>query len=399
MAVGCTANPSSGDGNERIDEPVATATEPETAIPATQPHGSLDLETALSLAAMPLSCIDRPHALRPDRAGYIDDVAYTRRRGFEQQRAFYGCWDWHSAVNSTWAMVRLVKEVPGLAVAPLIREKLRDHLSEDAMAGELQYLTDNPSFERPYGWAWLLLLQGEFASWDDADAAVWAARLDPVADLVSDRLAAYLADLEGPVRTGVHPNTAFAIATSLQAVAMRGRPELETALRDAAVRFFGGDRRCPAAYEPGRSDFVSPCLEEAALMGMVMERDAYVEWLNDFLPPMESDEFATLRDPAPAGSSEDPPSEGGAVITDDSLRAVLGARSHLIGLAFTRADAMLRIAGALPADDPRAAGLRDLAGVHARAGFETMFDADYAGSHWIGSFAVKYLVQATGGSR
>ena len=398
MAVGCTANPSNGDGNERIDEPAATAAEPEAASPKTSAHGSLDLETALSLAAMPLSCIDRPHALRPDRAGYIDDVAYTRRRGFEQQRAFYGCWDWHSAVNSTWAMVRLVKEVSGLAVAPLIREKLRDHLSEDAMAGELQYLTDNPSFERPYGWAWLLLLQGEFASWDDADAAIWAARLDPVTDLVSDRLAAYLADLEGPVRTGVHPNTAFAIATSLQAVAMRGRPELETALRDAAVRFFGGDRRCPAAYEPGRSDFVSPCLEEAALMGMVMERGAYVEWLDDFLPPMESDEFATLRDPAPAGSSEDPPSEGGAVITDDSLRAVLGARSHLIGLAFTRADAMLRIAGALPADDPRAAGLRELAGVHARAGFETMFDADYAGSHWIGSFAVKYLVQATRGS-
>jgi len=347
---------------------------------------------------MPLSCIDRPHALRPDRAGYIDDVAYTRRRGFEQERAFYGCWDWHSAVNSTWAMVRLVKETPGLAVAPLIREKLRDHLSDDAMAGELQYLTDNPSFERPYGWAWLLLLQGELASWEDSDAATWAARLEPVTELVSVRLIAYLEELEGPVRTGVHPNTAFAIATSLQAEAMRDRPELEAVLRDAAVRFFGGDTRCPTAYEPGRSDFVSPCLEEAALMAMVTEREVFVEWLDDFLPPLDSDEFATLRDPAPAGSGDDPPSEGGAVITDDSLRAVLGARSHLIGLAFTRAEAMLRIADALPADDPRAAGLRELAGEHARAGFETMFDADYAGSHWIGSFAVKYLVQATGGS-
>ena len=371
---------------------------PDSTTRAPPPYGALDLEMALSLAAMPLSCIDRPHALRPDRAEYIDDVAYTRRRGFEQERAFYGCWDWHSAVNSTWTMVRLVKEMPELAVAPLIREKLRDHLSETAIAGELQYLTDNPSFERPYGWAWLLLLQGELSSWEDPDAAIWSERLDSVTSLVSDRLVGYLGELEGPVRTGVHPNTAFAIATSLQAEAMRDRPELEAALRDAAVRFFGGDRRCPTAYEPGRSDFVSPCLEEAALMAMVMERDAYVEWLDDFLPPLDSDDFATLRDPAPAGPSEDPPSEGGAVITNDSLRAVLGARSHLIGLAFTRADAMLRIADALPADDARAAGLRDLAGVHARAGFETMFDADYAGSHWIGSFAVKYLVQATRGS-
>ena len=359
---------------------------------------ALDLETALALAAMPLSCVDRPHALRPDRAGYLDDVAYARRRGFEQERAFYGCWDWHSAVNSTWAMVRLMKEVPELSVAPLIREKLRDHLSETAMAGELQYLTDNPSFERPYGWAWLLLLHAEFASWDDPDAATWAERLTPVTDLVAERLGDYLTELETPVRTGVHPNTAFAIAMTLQATTMAVRPELDEILRNAAARFFASDRSCPTAYEPGRSDFVSPCLEEAALMAMVMDRGEYATWLDGFLPPIGSDAFANLRNPAPAGPADSPPSEGGAVITNDSLRAALGARSHLIGLAFTRADAMLRIANALPADDPRVQPIRSLASEHARAGFDTMFDADYAGSHWIGSFAVKYLVQATKGS-
>jgi len=113
---------------------VAAASPPAAVDPGSGPM--LDLETALSLAAMPLSCVDRPHALRPDRAGYLDDISYTRRRDFDRSRAFYGCWDWHSAVNSTWAMVRLVKEVPGLPVAPLIREKLRDHLSEEALAGE-----------------------------------------------------------------------------------------------------------------------------------------------------------------------------------------------------------------------------------------------------------------------
>ena len=370
---------------------------PGTTDPATAP--ALDTETALALAAMPLSCVDRPHALRPDRAGYLDEIAYTRRRGFDRDRAFYGCWDWHSAVNSTWTMVRLVKEMPELAVTPLIREKLRDHLSEAAMEGELEYLTENAAFERPYGWAWLLLLHAELATWDDEDASTWAERLEPVTELVSERLVSYIAELEGPVRTGVHPNTAFAVAMSLQATAMAERPELEEALGDGAVRFFAGDRRCPTAYEPGRSDFVSPCLEEAALMAVVMESDAYVQWLDDFLPPLDSDEFATLRNPAPAGASDDaPPSEGGAVITNDSLRAVLGARSHLIGLAFTRADAMLRIVAALPADDPRVPRLRALADEHVRAGFETMFDADYAGSHWIGSFALKYLVQARRGS-
>lgn len=374
---------------------IAAASSPASTDPGSGP--TLDLETALSLAAMPLSCVDRPHALRPDRAGYLDDISYIRRRDFDQNRAFYGCWDWHSAVNSTWAMVRLVKEIPDLPVAPLIREKLRDHLSEEALAGELEYLSDNPSFERPYGWVWLLLLHGELASWDDPFAAMWAERLEPVVSALSDRLIDYLEDLERPVRTGVHPNTAFAIATALQAEEMAERPELAEVLRASAERFFAEDRNCPVAYEPGRSDFLSPCLEEAALMGMVLDPEAYAAWLDAFLPALDSDEFEPLLETNPAGAGGDEPPQGD-VVTNDSLRSAYGTYSHLIGLAFTRADAMLRIAAALPGDDPGVRELRALATRHARTGYDTMFDADYAGSHWIGSFALKYLVLTTGGS-
>ena len=393
-SAGCVPESSPNADEAAADASVAAAPAPNDADRNAGP--TLDLETALALAAMPLSCVDRPHALRPDRAGYLDDITYARRRDFDQNRAFYGCWDWHSAVNSTWAMARLVKEIPELPVAPLIREKLRDHLSEEALTGELEYLSDNPSFERPYGWVWLLLLHGEVASWDDPFAASWAERLEPVASHLSDRLISYLEELERPVRTGVHPNTAFAIGTALQAEAMAERPALAEALRASAVRFFGEDRDCPVAYEPGRSDFLSPCLEEAALMGMVLEPEAYATWLDGFLPPLDSDEFTPLRETNPAGAGEDDPPEGD-VVTNDSLRSAYGTYSHLIGLAFTRADAMLRIAGALPGEDPRVAPLRALAGEHARTGYDTMFDADYAGSHWIGSFALKYLVLTTGG--
>ena len=393
-SAGCVPESSPNADEAAADASVAAAPAPNDADRNAGP--TLDLETALALAAMPLSCVDRPHALRPDRAGYLDDITYARRRDFDQNRAFYGCWDWHSAVNSTWAMARLVKEIPELPVAPLIREKLRDHLSEEALAGELEYLSDNPSFERPYGWVWLLLLHGEVASWDDPFAASWAERLEPVASHLSDRLISYLEELERPVRTGVHPNTAFAIGTALQAEAMAERPELAEAMRASAVRFFGEDRDCPVAYEPGRSDFLSPCLEEAALMGMVLEPEAYATWLDGFLPPLDSDDFEPLRETNPAGAGEDDPPEGD-VVTNDSLRSAYGTYSHLIGLAFTRADAMLRIAGALPGEDPRVAPLRALAREHARTGYDTMFDADYAGSHWIGSFALKYLVLTTGG--
>ena len=134
-------------------------------------------------------------------------------------------------------------------------------------------------------------------------------------------------------------------------------------------------------------------------MGAVMEQEAYAEWLGGFLPPTDSDEFAPLRETRAAGEADEAPPEGGAVVTNDSLRAALGTRSHLIGLAFTRADAMLRIAAALPEGDSRAPRLRALASRHAQAGFDTMFDADYAGSHWIGSFALKYLVVTTGGRK
>ena len=38
--------------------------------------------------------------------------------------AFYGCTDWHSAVNSTWAMVKVLKDFPDAPLGGLIREKL-----------------------------------------------------------------------------------------------------------------------------------------------------------------------------------------------------------------------------------------------------------------------------------
>ena len=90
---------------------------------------NLDLEMALTLVAMPLSCLDRPHAAPRDRSTYLDETVAARRPGYERTRSFYGCWDWHSAVNSTWAMVKIHKEYPSLPVSGLVREKLNDHLS------------------------------------------------------------------------------------------------------------------------------------------------------------------------------------------------------------------------------------------------------------------------------
>ena len=130
----------------------------------TGPPPSLDLETALTVLAGPLSCIDRPQPIPTARSGYLYEVAYTRRPGFEEDLAFYGCWDWHSAVNSMWALAKMAREMPEIPVAGLIREKVGFHITARSMQGELEYLAANPTFERPYGWVWLLLLHAELAS-------------------------------------------------------------------------------------------------------------------------------------------------------------------------------------------------------------------------------------------
>ena len=381
----------------------------------TGPAPSLDLETALTVLAGPLSCIDRPQPIPTARSGYLYEATYVRRPGFEEDLAFYGCWDWHSAVNSMWALVKMAREMPEIPVAGLIREKVGFHITARSMQGELEYLAANPTFERPYGWVWLLLLHAELASWEDPQAQDWAEHMEPAADLVAERLAEYLAGLGRPVRSGTHRSSAFTISMGLRATAMHPRRGLERVLRDSAVRFFADDDDCDVEDEPGRSDFLSPCLEEAALMAELMDQDDYVPWLDSLLPHMDSADFAPLRTSALTDSAADGRLEalaeafsvvveqGGNVsvrvresITaslSDTTYAARARRSHLTSLAFGRADAMLRIAAALPPTDPRVEKLRNLAAHHGRTGLDTMFDADYAGSHWISSFAVKYLVE------
>ena len=377
-----------------------TASIPMEEIPA------LDREMALTLLAMPLSCLDRPHAAPRDRRGYLDTIVAERLPGYEENRAFYGCWDWHSAVNSTWAMVRIYKEFPELPLAGLIDEKLGDHLSEAALQGEHAFFEEERSFERPYGWAWLLALQAELTTWDHPDAETWADRIEPLATLFSTRTIEYLDDLRIPSRSGAHANTAFALALMLDAARATRDYPLEQAIEAATVRLFRDDFGCPTAYEPWGSDFLSPCLEEAALMAAVLDRGEYLMWLDGFLPPIPSREFAPLTSPtnpedvvdameeaedttpsALGGGDEDPEDRAAA-----AERRYLASTSHLIGLAFIRADAMNRIASALPADDPRIPALRRLARLHGSKGFDALFDADYAGSHWIGTFALKYLL-------
>ncbi|HSQ32503.1 MAG TPA: DUF2891 family protein [Gemmatimonadaceae bacterium] len=344
-------------------------------LPVVDPH-PLDRTTALQLSTMPLSCMDHPQP-RPNAVPYIWEATYTPVPDYEITRAFYGCYDWHSAVNSAWTLVRILKAFPDLPTAPAIRQKLNDHFGASNVAGDLQFFRGAGAFELPYGYAWLLRLQYELRSWNDSDAVRWAANIQPMASYMSERMITYLKELRQPVRTGVHPNTAMAMDNALR-YARSFDPALEAEIRASAERLFKRDVRCNTAAEPGPSDFASPCLMEAAIMGQLMDRESFLPWLDAFLPQLYSAEFRPLTKGLGPEFVKNP--------------AAIASKSHIVGLAFVRATSMGELANALPPTDPRVPVLRRLAAIQAATGFPLMGAVGYDGSHYYASWATTYLI-------
>ena len=273
------------------------------------------------LVALPLACVDKLHE-PPRNSGYLYAVNATLKADFAKTRAFYGCSDWHSAVNSTWMMVRVLKAFPDISVGRLIREKLNEHLAEGPIKGEIAYFNEegNKSFERPYGWAWLLRLYGELRTWDDPDAKKWADNLKPLAMLLLERTTPYLETLAAPMRIGTHANTAFALKLLLEYARASGEQALEQAVIKRARGFYADDAGCAPNVEVSGSDFFSPCLQEAALMANVMPRDEFRRWLDGFLPAPDAVGFKALTVTVLMEGSNEELEKGN----------MLGAKAHLI---------------------------------------------------------------------
>jgi hypothetical protein len=108
-----------------------------------------------------------PHAYQHLASG-PGDVHAPR----ELHPAFYGCYDWHSAVHGHWTLARLRRLFPRLRGAEDIHAALDENLTVENLAAELAYFRapGRASFERPYGWAWLLALAAELRAGRDANA-------------------------------------------------------------------------------------------------------------------------------------------------------------------------------------------------------------------------------------
>ena len=338
----------------------------------------LDTATAERFAKLALACADREYPNKPE---HVLESAADARTPRDLHPSFFGCYDWHSSVHGHWMLARLLKVKPDLASAPAIRARLSAALSAEAVAAEVRYLDakSNRGFERPYGWAWTLRIATELNGWDDPDAKQWRAHIEPLEKAIVARLQDYLPKLTRPVRTGVHPNTAFALAEALDYARATGKADFEKTIVSRSHFYFGADTVCPLAYEPSGEDFFSPCFEEADLMRRVLPQAEFARWLRKFLPGLSPGLSAKKRFTLAPAVVADP--------TDPRL-------VHLDGLNLTRAWTMKAIARALPAKDPRRAALLTASEEHARAGLARVSSGNYEGEHWLASFAVYLLTDA-----
>ncbi|HLZ82287.1 MAG TPA: DUF2891 domain-containing protein, partial [Caulobacteraceae bacterium] len=212
---------------------------------------------------------------------------------------FFGSYDWHSCVHSHWLLARLLRLAPDLPEAPAIRTHFNQAFTVRKVAGELAYLARPTSagFERPYGWAWLLMLAGELRRHAGAGAHVWDLTLRPLADALVIRFEAFLPKADYPVRAGVHSNTAFALALAHDYARIAGNPAFAGLIEAKAAAWYGGDAACQA-WEPSGDDFLSPALIEAELMRRVLAPTDFRDWFARFLPGAAEGEPATLFHPA-----------------------------------------------------------------------------------------------------
>ncbi len=330
----------------------------------------LTLEQANTLAQLPLECInvEYPNKLNQTLANSAE-IGEPK----ELHPAFYGCFDWHSSVHGHWTLVSLLKQFPDLKKEQEIREKLKTSLSAENIQAEVAYFQNEEegSYERTYGWAWLLKLAEELHTWEDPLARELEQNLQPLTDLITAKFKEFLPKLVYPIRVGEHTNTAFALSMAYDYAKATGKEEFQKLIEKRAKDFYLNDDNCPLAWEPSGFDFLSPCFSEIDIMRRVLPENAFRLWMEDFMPQLKAEDF-TLE------------------VAEVSDRTD-GKLVHLDGLNFSRAWVLHGLANQYP---KRYSHLKPVANQHISYSFPNLVGDTYEGGHWLGSFAL-YALQET----
>ena len=324
----------------------------------------LSVDQANHLASLPLKCLQQEYPNKLSQM-LIDSTEIQSPKKLHP--AFYGCFDWHSSVHGHWSLVHLLSKFPNLQNRNEIIEKLKVNLSKENIDQEIFYVSKKheKSFERMYGWTWLLKLQLELDSSNDAYAKEIAQNLRPLTNLFIERYTEFLPKLLYPVRVGTHNSTAFGLTMAWDYAEFSKNEAFKKVLSENAKRLFITDQHCPMSWEPSGTDFLSPCIEEMAVMQRILPKGEFIIWLKKFLPQLFSKDFQWEV----------------AKVSDRTD----GHLVHLDGLNFSRAWNFYYLIQHYPKEFSH---LTKVADYHLQFSLPSVVDGNYEGEHWLASFAL-----------
>lgn len=334
-------------------------------------QNTLSDEIAARLSQMPIKCINQEY---PNKTAHIinnENEAILTPKALHA--SFYGCFDWHSSVHGHWMLVRLLKTKPTLSNADEIFKILDNSFQQEKIRSEADYFSKYPlsnNFERTYGWAWLLKLDEELSTWDNPKARIWHNNLKPLTEKILQLWKNYLPKQTYPNRTGVHPNSAFAMSFALDWAKTTGNKDFENQLKEKSKYFYLNDRDTPAYLEPDGADFFSPSLEIADLMRRVLPQKEFVLWLGKFYQKRSLENIEKIP-----------------IVSDINDYQTV----HLVGLSFSKAWCMKGISSSLPEKHPLKKKFTETADLFLEKALPLLFLGNYGGDHWLASFAVYAL--------
>ena len=193
-----------------------------------------------------------------------------------------------------------------------------------------------------------------------------AQNLKPLSSLFIQRYSDFLPKLLYPIRVGTHANTAFGLSLAYDYAVYSKNDAFQKVLKENANRLFQKDQNCPFNWEPSGTDFLSPCLEEMALMQRVLAKKEFFNWLKKFTPQLFNKKFTWEV----------------AKVADRTD----GHLVHLDGLNFSRAWNMYHLMKQYPKEFSH---LKPLADIHFNFSLPSIVDGNYEGEHWLASFALR----------
>ncbi len=331
----------------------------------------LDEATAANLARLPIHCIPNEY---PNKTSHMAETEVDAKLlPHELHPTFYGCLDWHSSVHGHWLLVKVLKQFPNIHNRDTIIATLNNSFQADKIQAEADYFTkykNSGTFERTYGWAWLLKLDQELLTWNDPMAKKWHQDLQPLTQKIVQIWKAFLPKQTYPNRTGMHPNTAFGMVFALDWARVSGDTAFANTLVAKAKEHYLDNAQTPAYMEPDGTDFLSPSLEIADLMWRVLPKAKFVTWLNNFYTEKGIQRITNMP-----------------VVSDRTDMMIV----HLDGLSLSRAWCMRGIAKVLPIGHPYKKLFTEKADEFLKATLPNVTSGNYGGDHWLASFALYAL--------